>query len=122
MASDQLDCGVTTTAAHEVLQGNFSLQHDVAHCQRQLQACQAVTPLDSIPAEMTLSEFRGKMVKWRETATTSPSGRHLGCYKALFATALYNEATNPQDYHAFQEKQTSIIQLLMSLVNYAIRN
>jgi len=120
--SDQLDWGATTTAANEVLQGTSSLQHDVAHCQRLLQACQAVTPLDSIPAEMTLSEFRGKIVKWRETTTTSPSGRHLGCYKALFAPGIYTKATDPQDYHAFQEKQTSIIQLLMSLINYAIRN
>jgi hypothetical protein len=69
-------------------------------------------PCTLFPLKSNYPNFGGK---WSNGAKRPP--HHL-----LFATALYNEARNPQDYHAFQEKQTSIIQLLMSLVNYAIRN
>ena len=94
----------------------------VAHCSHLLQACKSVTPLDSIPAELTFSEFQGKIVKWRETTTTSPSGRHLGCYKALFSAGVYEEATDLEAYRAFCAKQQAIAGLLVSIINYAVRN
>jgi hypothetical protein len=31
--------------------------------------------------------------KWRETTTTSPSGKHLGFYKALIAAMKHNIVT-----------------------------
>jgi hypothetical protein len=34
--------------------------------------------LDTIPAELTMKDFAGKIKSWQESTTTSPSGRHLG--------------------------------------------
>ena len=45
-----------------------------------------VTEVDELFKFVTVEEFRGKMKAWRESTTTSPSGRHLGHYKLLIAT------------------------------------
>jgi hypothetical protein len=37
------------------------------------------------PTFLTMKEFTGKFRVWRESTSTSPSGRHLGQYKALVA-------------------------------------
>ena len=50
-----------------------------------LDNCTRVTDLDSLPANITFKNFQGKITKWKETTSTSPSGRHLGHYKSLFA-------------------------------------
>ena len=35
-------------------------------------------------ADITFKEFQDTFRKWRESTTTSPSGRHLGHYRSLF--------------------------------------
>jgi hypothetical protein len=81
-----------------------------------------VTTLDSVPAELSLTEFQGKIVKWREATTTSPSGRHLGCYKSLFTPGIYDEAHDSVEFQAFRAKQQAIAHLLLAIINYAIRH
>jgi len=120
--SSDINWAATTSAAEDALAGCYTTTVSTAHCDHLLQACKAVTPLDSIPAELTLSEFQGKIVKWRETTTTSPSGRHLGCYKALFATSIYEESVDQDANQAFRAKQNAIAALLVSIINYAIRH
>ncbi len=38
-----------------------------------------------IPIEITLEEYTRGIEKWKESTSTSPSGRHLGIYKALLS-------------------------------------
>ena len=42
-----------------------------------------VTDPDASTQTLTYKEFRSKMKIWRESTSTSPSGRHLGHYKVL---------------------------------------
>ena len=39
--------------------------------------------MDPIPTEIALQEYRKGLRSWSENTSTSPSGRHLGIYKAL---------------------------------------
>jgi hypothetical protein len=39
--------------------------------------------LPEIEADITFEEFKQGLIKWKESTTTSPSGRHLGHYKLL---------------------------------------
>ena len=39
--------------------------------------------MDPIPTEITLQEYQKGLRSWSENTSTSPSGRHLGIYKAL---------------------------------------
>jgi hypothetical protein len=55
--------------------------------------------------------------------TTSPSGRHLGRYKALFAPNSYrphSEDLGDGDYERFIAKQQSIAKLILQIINFSI--
>ena len=113
-----IDWATTTSASDEVLQGTYEFTSSIPECRNLVEACKAVTELDGLPAEVTMAEFRGKIKTWREATTTSPSGRHLGHYKALFARGTNDEDQNDP----FTTKQIEIAQLLLSVMNYCIRH
>ena len=50
-----------------------------------------------ISPTITEDDFRGKLQAWRETTTTSPSGLHLGHYKALFAKHSFSHIPEEED-------------------------
>ena len=72
-----------------------------------------------MPAELELKDFIGKIKVWKESTTTSPSGRHLGRYKALLSTGSYNP--DNKEFTAFVDQQSDIVKLLLFLDNYCLR-
>ena len=56
-----------------------------------------VTAEDAAKRFVTESEFKGKVKVWRETTSTSPSGRHLGHYKVLYSTINHSLALPEQE-------------------------
>ena len=46
--------------------------------------CVQIAPQEKTSPEITVEQLRGKMKLWRNSITTSPSGRRLGHYKFLF--------------------------------------
>ena len=133
---DELDWAATTPVAETLLQGQYTQRSIVPDCDDLLQACTSKAKLDQLPAELTRAEFRGKIKTWRETTTTSPSGRHLGRYKALFAAGALEEdgdecsvATSSSDRQnsllqevSFRDKQEWLASFVLSVINYCIRN
>ena len=112
----------TSPAAEQLLHGTYTHNITTPQCRELLQACQAQAELNSVPHELTFEEFRGKISRWRESTTTSPSGRHLGRYKALFTRVPTTaEDTNPEET-SFAAKQESIARLKLAIINYCIRN
>jgi hypothetical protein len=63
-----------------------------------------------------------KIKAWKETTSTSPSGRHLGRYKALFAPSTYDIDEDTYFRDEFRRKQQSIAAYTLSIVNYCIRH
>ena len=116
-----LDWAATTNPADQVITGTYTTTSSVPNCQDLLSACQAVTELDQLPAEISAAEFRGKIQTWRESTTTSPSGRHLGRYKALFATGSLEENDNSEEDTPLRSKQEALMKLIVSIINYCIR-
>jgi hypothetical protein len=110
----------STPEAEQLLRGQYRSDTDIPNCMDLLQACTALTSLDATPAEITLEEFQGKINSWRESTTTSPSGRHLGRYKALFAQGYLDSGTF-QGAVPFEAKQYALASLIMSVLNYCIR-
>lgn len=119
----ELDWLATSPAAEALLQGKYHYPGDHPQLQRLLAACKAAAPLDSIPQELSMGEFRSKIRSWKESTTTSPSGRHLGRYKAIFVPMLINTERDSLDQSlSFADKQELIAKLVLSLINYCIRN
>ena len=69
---------------------------------------------------VTVKEFQGKMKAWRESTTTSPSGRHLGHYKSLIATI--NRSLDEEEQEQLQQIQQAIMSCYISVINYAIKH
>ena len=118
---DDFDWMASTHEADDILQGTYVSTTSVPNCMDLLSACKTQTSLDATPVALTIPEFRGKIHSWRENTTTSPSGRHLGRYKALFARGCAGCGDAPQET-TLEEKQASIAALILSIINYCIRN
>jgi hypothetical protein len=87
---------------------------------------------------VSMEEFKGKISAWRESTTTSPSGMHLGHYKALFAKHKYSHvppldpSIPPEDERAqehlkllalkeeYDNMQQTLEWMHLSLLNYAL--
>lgn len=70
--------------ADSILAGTYPIEtmtHDI-HLQTILHLCKRLGA--EYPATIDITKLRGLFKKWRETTTTSPSGRHLGLYKTIY--------------------------------------
>ncbi|KAI2499111.1 hypothetical protein MHU86_15381 [Fragilaria crotonensis] len=93
--------------------------------------------MEQVQTETIISdeEFTGKLKVWKESTTTSPSGVHLGHYKALIARHEYShiqddenddETANDQQENLkelrdeLNHMQQAIRQLHLHLINYAL--
>ena len=71
-------------------------------------------------------EFRGKLNVWRESTSTSPSGLHLGYYKALIARHQHSEVDHNNSETLQAEKaeldrmQRELMLRHLRLINYAL--
>ena len=71
-------------------------------------------------------EYVGKLKVWKESTSTSPSGLHLGHYKALMARHHYSDVDDKQDPEVVANcdelnyMQTSLLRLHVQLLNYAL--
>jgi hypothetical protein len=84
----------------------------------------AINPPPHWPAAITFDDFIKGLLKWRESTSTSPSGRHLGIYKTLVTVYLNSsgefdaeeEGTMPSKY-----KAESILGIIYGLATTAAR-
>ena len=109
----------STQAAELVLDGTFSdteYDHVTSLFLRHLHR---VTSLDSLPAQISHTDFTTKFTKWRESTSTSPSGRHLGHYKLLFREIHEDDE---DVLETLQQIQASIQHCYISILNYVLKH
>ena len=83
--------------------------------------CKRNTELDSLPLTIAINEFRKRMIRWKESTSTSPiSKRHLGHHKALFEVA--HPDVTEEDREDFHEKQQLMAKLCVGLINHALKS
>lgn len=124
--SDHITWSADTHLSDEIQAGTYESNIDeVPQCSALLQACKAVSDLDILPSTITEKEFRSKIVSWKESTSTSPSGRHLGIYKALFATGPYNKNDEDEEendkYNKLRYAQQDIASIVLGIINYCLK-
>eukprot|EP00957_Ditylum_brightwellii_P087687 6677050-Ditylum_brightwellii.AAC.1 len=67
--------------------------------------------------KITHAKWKGKVAAWGESTTTSPSGRHLGHFKALIW--CFAEDPNTDEGQIMYQKQIDLIDAHTVLLNYA---
>ena len=103
-----------------VLQGDYTVQDQNNIQQLFLKHLVRVTPTDTFNATISLKDFRQKMKKWRESTSTSPSGRHLGHYKAC--VAVIDKKLFPKERKRLQRLQEQISNAYITMINYATKH
>ena len=75
--------------------------------------------IDALPLYITEAEFISKFCMWNEGTSTSPSGLHLGHYKAL---VLCQDGDPSTDKGKAAEKQwREIVHAHVAMINYDLR-
>ncbi|KAI2490869.1 hypothetical protein MHU86_23692 [Fragilaria crotonensis] len=128
--SDDLGFRGDGPLSEEVFQGTYA-SHDLDDNVRLLIShLEHVREMADTPSFPTISddEFCSKLRAWTESTTTSPSGMHLGHYKALIARHSYSTDLDDDELtQEFKEKrdelnrmQLELRSLHLNLLNYAL--
>jgi exonuclease III len=123
--------------ADTVLKGQYDsteFDDNVRLLLQHLQITQEMQEEESYPT-ITEKEFRGKLQTWRESTSTSPSGLHLGHWKALIARHEYSDddieedltaPTNTEGHRPMSKRdewnhmQNELFDLHLNMLNYAL--
>lgn len=106
-------------AADLILQNQYEAKNVSEATSLLIEHLQART-LTSLDGEITKDQVIGKLRKWDETTTTSPSGIHLGHYHCLWRDPRI-PATDPES-QSFKSKQECLLKATVSLLNYALKH
>ena len=72
--------------------------------------------------EITLEQFADRLKAWSERTSTSPSGRHLGHYKALARKLWIKEADEDWDYKEISSYQSYLLQCHHLVVKLCLKH
>ena len=116
----KFDWSASTREAELVLKGEYT-DEELTNVQRMfLNNMQRVSQNGISTNFITTDEFDGKMKKWRETTSTSPSGRHLGHYKVLVSTI--DRSLQEDVAKDLQSIQKDIKMCYIGLINYCVKH
>ena len=105
-----------------ILQGTYQPPDISQATQQVLQHLQRPDLPTTVKARISEKAFRQKLQVWKEATTTSPSGLHLGHWKALVGPHTHARAhEDDEEKILLDAKQQELFQAHLSLLNYALR-
>jgi hypothetical protein len=113
---EQLNFTAGTRTADLILKGRYDSSDLDTLTQYLIEYMQISHPGKPISAELMEEEFTSKLKVWKESTTTSPSGLHLGHWKALIAQHLYSRLDNKKAETSTQFKVQYIMPESNSLI------
>ena len=109
----------STDSAELILQGDYTSDELTDLQGLLLKHCQS-PKLDAISPYITEDKFISKFKPWKERTSTSPSGLHLGHYKALVAR---NDADpNTEEGMTLNNQRKELIRAHTAMLNYSLRH
>jgi exonuclease III len=126
LSDDLAFCG-DGPASTSMLNGSYDvsqLDANVALLVQHLEQTSEMAAIETHPT-ITTAEYVEKLKIWAESTSTSPSGLHLGHYKALIARHKYSDIdTEDEELLAkrdtWNRMQTSLLDLHVQMLNYAL--
>ena len=103
-----LNWAADSTLADALLQGKVPI-HTMSYnklVHHVLRECKQTSP--EISEHITTNDLKQLFKKWRESTTTSQSGRHLGIHRAIFL-----DQSDSTKKHSFDTDITSLINILI---------
>ena len=113
---ETVDFGASTHSCELILKGSYEspLLDDLTELL--LHHLKLKTPIDFLQPAITETDMQAKFAIWKESTSTSPSGRHLGHYRALLPREM------PKDPRArkMEECRVDLVTLHNSMINLAL--
>jgi hypothetical protein len=114
---EQIDWAASTATSELILTGDFDTAELsdiqallIKHCRSQ--------HIDALPLLITEDEFVSKFKGWKEGTSTSPSGIHLGHYKALISRHDVDLTTD--EGKEIESKRKDLIRAHVAMINYSL--
>ena len=109
----------STDSAELILNGDYTSDELTDLQALLLKHCQS-PKLDAISLQITEEQFISKFKSWNERTSTSPSGLHLGHYKALVAR---NDADlNTEEGETIDSQRKELIRAHTAMLNYSLQH
>jgi hypothetical protein len=114
-----IDWQASTDSAELILQGDYTSEELTDLQELLLKHCKS-PKIDALSPLITEEEFISKFKSWNERTSTSPSGLHLGHYKALVSR---NDADLTTDEGmAIENQRRELIRAHTAMLNYSLRH
>ena len=111
-------------SSEQILNGTYNktgLESNIALLLQHLKQTEEMAALATYPT-ISEQEYTGKLRVWKESTSTSPSGLHLGHYKAFIACHEHSDIDTADE--ALRDKwnhmQSCILTLHVQILNYAL--
>lgn len=121
--SDDLGFTSMTPSGKLILDGQYDIAHLDASVQLLVNHLQSNTRAHETPHTPSIAneDFVNKLKTWRESTSTSPSGLHLGHYKALLARHEFSDLSDKDPRRAqLDQQQEEILSVHLKMINYAL--
>jgi hypothetical protein len=118
--STQIDWEASSCQSELILNGDYDSSELDDLTELLINHCCNVIPLDKLRATITEAEFISRFKTWNKRTSTSPSGLHLGHYKALIGR--HSLPLDTLAGKALEDKRKQMIRAHVQLINYAIEH
>ena len=116
-----------TKAAKAIVDGNFLDQYgasmemlpETTHLIMELAMPDEIWQLGKINHEVSTEDFYHGFLHWKESTSTSPSGRHLGHYKAIINDPKRKKEARNENY--MSKCKLDLLELYTNLVNIPLK-
>jgi hypothetical protein len=114
-----IDWAASTDSAELILHGDYSPSELTDLQELLLKHCQSPA-IDALSPIITEADFTSKFKSWNERTSTSPSGLHLGHYKAMVSR---NDADlNTDEGQELESQRTELIRAHTAMLNYSLHH
>ena len=119
---DTIGWGATTPTTNKILAGTANINAITTDPASKRLLEQFHTSKPDLEIEVTIDKMINRYKKWNERTATSPLGRHLGHFHALFRSFKYDLDDLSQDKAMMEEKRDLIINVHFMMLQIAAKN
>ena len=112
-----VDFSASTKTSELILKGNYDNTELADITRLLLTHLKCKVPLDLLPQSITEADMQKKFSLWKESTSTSPSGRHLGHYRSLLPKDLPDDPRSSD----MAKHRAILLTLHHSMINLALQ-
>ena len=115
-----VDFATESVSSSLILQGNYSTSKLDDIIALLISKLKSIEYLQCSTLQLTSADFTNKLKAWKESTSTSPSGRHLGHYMALVKPHGISPSNNTL-FAQMESQRAEILSVHLGIINYCLK-